>query len=330
LKLDIELTGKCNLKCVMCPQSFGIANGEMTREDFMRILPTIEKAEQVTLHGVGEPILEFALETIPPHVDIFFNTNATLLKKDRSELLLKYHKKIKYINVSLDAATPETYEKIRGGRLDLVLRNLREFKEMRDALGLSYPLIYLNMTIMKENVDELKGLILLSKEFDSIIETWPLNDDGMYGGKKWVVSRKNWSFVYEDQVVSKFEEKYKQTVLEAKELATSVGVKFNMWDAWFEKLDISTCTLPKDTLNFYANGELKHCCFQTKPLLDWRESALSQETYLAQTEKVMKPMKNSQIPAECSQSRCPWVKGETSPFEVRDSNRILDLRIATK
>ena len=139
MRYDIELTGKCNLRCVMCPQYFGIANKELTKEEINNLVEIMRPGDTVSLHGVGEPLLskniEYALDTIPEGVSIYFNTNGNLLKKTKSLLILKYAEKITHLSVSLDAAEEPTYRKIRGGDLELVLKNLREFKRLRDKGG---------------------------------------------------------------------------------------------------------------------------------------------------------------------------------------------------
>jgi MoaA/NifB/PqqE/SkfB family radical SAM enzyme len=65
------------------------------------------------------------------------------------------------INVSLDAATPDTYRKIRGADFNAVLNNIRNFVHIRDQLGSKAPLLYLNMTLMRANIEELPLFIEL-------------------------------------------------------------------------------------------------------------------------------------------------------------------------
>jgi len=62
LKLTIEITTLCNLKCAGCPRTLGVANGtwsntHMDLDRFERILAGLPVTGMVTLHGIGEPTL---------------------------------------------------------------------------------------------------------------------------------------------------------------------------------------------------------------------------------------------------------------------------------
>ncbi|MFN4165309.1 MAG: radical SAM protein [Ferrovibrio sp.] len=62
MKLTIEITTLCNLKCAGCPRTLGIANNSWVDRHmdlglFQRILDTLPPTGFVTLHGIGEPTL---------------------------------------------------------------------------------------------------------------------------------------------------------------------------------------------------------------------------------------------------------------------------------
>jgi MoaA/NifB/PqqE/SkfB family radical SAM enzyme len=62
LKLTIEITTLCNLKCAGCPRTTGIEQGSWTDmhmelDLFGRILDHLPRSALVTLHGIGEPTL---------------------------------------------------------------------------------------------------------------------------------------------------------------------------------------------------------------------------------------------------------------------------------
>ena len=70
--------------------------------------------------------------------------------------------KLKIVNVSLDAAHPENNRKIRGYSFETVIWNIRRLVEERRNRGNKYPLLYMNMTLMRSNIEELSEFIDLA------------------------------------------------------------------------------------------------------------------------------------------------------------------------
>lgn len=62
--------------------------------------------------------------------------------------------------MSLDAARPETYRKVRrGGRLEVVIENVRGLLRARERAGAKLPLLGLNFVMLNENEGELVPFI---------------------------------------------------------------------------------------------------------------------------------------------------------------------------
>jgi MoaA/NifB/PqqE/SkfB family radical SAM enzyme len=81
------------------------------------------------------------------------NTNGLLLKDNRAESLLDAGTDL--IIISIDGSTKDTYEKIRiKGNYDVVTKNVDNLIKLKKLKKLKKPLIRLQFTIMKENVDE--------------------------------------------------------------------------------------------------------------------------------------------------------------------------------
>ena len=132
----LEVTTFCNLRCVQCGiDTYPLANRHLDRVVLDRleqeVFPTtafVQYADQ------GEPLLyphlEHALALQRRH-DIPATkliTNGMLLDEAKSRLLLASG--LTELAVSLDGATPETYERIRrGARFDRVLGNVARFRE---------------------------------------------------------------------------------------------------------------------------------------------------------------------------------------------------------
>jgi radical SAM protein with 4Fe4S-binding SPASM domain len=169
-ELYLETTNRCNLKCRTCPQFWGMEEdaADLAPERVRHLLAQFPTVSRVVLHGIGEPLLNRDLFEIIRAVKdrgayALFNTNGLLL---RGHLLQKIARcGLDELRVSLDAASPETYERVRGANaFDRILENLRQLKAVKSDLALLTPKVSLWLTGMKTNVHELPALVRLAAE----------------------------------------------------------------------------------------------------------------------------------------------------------------------
>ncbi len=169
-ELYIETTNRCNLKCRTCPQYFGMSEdfADLTPELVGRILDQFPFARRVVLHGIGEPLLNKDLPGIVEMVKrrdayALFNTNGLLLGNRLIEPVILAG--LDELRVSIDSASPETYELVRGtDGFARIVRNLRELARLKDALASATPKVSLWITGMKSNVAELTALVRLAHD----------------------------------------------------------------------------------------------------------------------------------------------------------------------
>ena len=169
-EMYLEVTNRCNLKCTTCPQSWGMSESsadlspEMAR-DLLNQLPSVHR---VVLHGIGEPTLNPRLPEIVGVVKernayALFNTNGLLLRGPLLERLIRAG--LDEVRISVDAATPETYQLVRGADLfSRVIAGARSLAEARSRLGSATPRISLWMTGLKSNIRELPALMRIAAE----------------------------------------------------------------------------------------------------------------------------------------------------------------------
>jgi radical SAM protein with 4Fe4S-binding SPASM domain len=157
LEFSIELTSRCNLKCVMCPRSEDTPRGlgEMRLETFERILEEAgQYTEFVYLHLAGEPLLhprfaEFIEAAAVRGIKVGMSTNGTLLDLQKAEVLL--NSKLDMLVVSVDGTDADTYEKIRGvNTFDHLVNNIEAFLKLKKVTN-NGPYTVLQMICMKEN-----------------------------------------------------------------------------------------------------------------------------------------------------------------------------------
>ena len=168
----MEVTGACNLRCRMCLVSYrpalGRTSGSMDLETFKRLVDDLPALEQVTMQGLGEPLLAPDFFGMLEHlaergIRMGFNTNGTLLTEERAERLVELG--VDWIHVSLDGATAATYEDIRRrARFETVRRNVARLVEVMRERDARKPELELVFVAMRRNVHELPAVVRLAAE----------------------------------------------------------------------------------------------------------------------------------------------------------------------
>jgi radical SAM protein with 4Fe4S-binding SPASM domain len=170
VELQIEVTGACNLRCRMCLVSYRPAisksAGALDFATFRRLLDDNPQLERVTLQGLGEPLLapdllrmvELGAER---GLEVGFNTNGMLLTPPWSRRLVAAG--LAWLHVSLDGATPETYEAIRAhARFDRVIAHIEALVAAKRAAGAARPRLQVNFVAMRRNLGELPELVRMA------------------------------------------------------------------------------------------------------------------------------------------------------------------------
>jgi radical SAM protein with 4Fe4S-binding SPASM domain len=167
--LQMEITSACNLRCAMCLVRYrppvNKLTGAMPLDLFRRILDQVPALRQLTLQGLGEPLLcpdLLSMIRLATHrrIRVGFNSNATLLSGRMAHDLVAAG--LDWLHVSLDGADASTFESIReGGDFARVLRNLAGLLDAKRSAGSSTPWVRVVFVAMRRNVDELPDLIRL-------------------------------------------------------------------------------------------------------------------------------------------------------------------------
>lgn len=167
----LEVSAKCNLRCVMCPLS------EMTRpagfmkpDVFQTVISKIQPyAEIVYLIGWGEPLFnpdlpEYLRELKERRIPSGTSTNCTVLTEEISESLL--NNDLYLMILSLDAITAETYQAIRvKSDFDMVIQNIKKFLELKKKLK-KKTFVQVQMIAMEQNKHEVNQFAEFIKKID--------------------------------------------------------------------------------------------------------------------------------------------------------------------
>lgn len=170
-RVYIEPTNICNLDCATCIRNvWDEPLGKMASKTFEAILDGIRQMEvkpTVFFGGFGEPlthpkILGMIASAKQLGCNVELITNGILLNPQICSGFISSG--LDRLWVSLDGATPESYEDVRlGDMLPTVINNIKEFrKQMRSAKSL-IPRLGIAFVAMKRNIQDLPEVIKLGK-----------------------------------------------------------------------------------------------------------------------------------------------------------------------
>jgi len=174
LHLDYEMMFRCNLRCPMCLMSLSAAERNRHGEPDKRLSPETLRGlidqgaeagqKAMGFGGLWEPLLAPELPDLVAYgrarglVDVMFNTNGLLLTEKTGRALIEAG--LTRLMISLDAATPETYNKMRvGSDFETVTANIENFLALKRRLGRRLPLTRLSFCRTAVNEQELPAFL---------------------------------------------------------------------------------------------------------------------------------------------------------------------------
>lgn len=230
--LGIDLHGACNVKppCVYCDwDSSKELEGEnvdvpFTRETLREWGPFFDQSATLTNCSIGEP---FMMKNFDDLLDTFGNAGKMLEMTTNGQILTdrniqKLLGRPIDLFISLDAATPLTYSRLRNDTFEKIIGNLRRLIAAKGGKGRP-PGVHLVFMPMKCNIDELDAFVQLCAELgvDRMVFR-PLNySDGLTLDWK----RAGYHFVYKDELLP-FERLVGASARGAR-LARALGVEFD-------------------------------------------------------------------------------------------------------
>jgi MoaA/NifB/PqqE/SkfB family radical SAM enzyme len=174
--LGIDLHGACNVKppCVYCEWDFAKnlegdhATVPFTRDTLREWGAFFDNSTTLINCSIGEP---FMMKNLDELLDVFraegkvlqMTTNGQILTDRNIQKLLGLPIDL---YVSLDAATAETYAKLRNDRFESLLRNLRRLIEAKGGRG-GLPRVHVVFMPMRCNLHELEAFIRLAADLQA-------------------------------------------------------------------------------------------------------------------------------------------------------------------
>lgn len=248
--IEIEVTTRCNLRCILCEHTYwDEPSADMSFESFKKIVDQFPRLKWIGLTGIGESFLNRDFLKMVSYVksksvyvelyDTFYFVNDKV-----AERLVETG--VDRIFASIDAATKETYEKIRvGSDFERVINNVRGLIAFKEREKTHCPEVLFHFVVLKSNYLEIPSFIELVHSFTR----------GVYTGIQF--SRMLHWF---EEVKDEFIEIPQEIIREAENKGRELGVR--LWwglDVPQNKPPISCCTAW--TMPFiFATGHVVPCC----------------------------------------------------------------------
>lgn len=175
LTVGVELLNKCNFTCSMCyTTKYKGPKIVIEEETVDKIFKGFGRHEMPSImFGMGEePLLYKNFRNIidlsinAGIMDIFVFTNGLLLNEEMSNFLVD--RGISRVYISLDAATPETFLKIRGkNELERVEKNIASLLRIRAEKKAELPIVRVSFCVQPDNAHEKYSFI---KKWEKVVD----------------------------------------------------------------------------------------------------------------------------------------------------------------
>jgi MoaA/NifB/PqqE/SkfB family radical SAM enzyme len=310
----VELTSSCNLRCIMCPRTVGNPRTEPNRrvsEEVLElvVLNVVPYVERVDVVGDGEAFLtprlffELLRQANLLRVPVTACSNGHLLGEEILTRLITGG--LADLNVSLDAATPETYERIRCAPFHRVVTNLRKLRRLKRLFGVEHPRLHLTMVAMTGNIQELPGLVELAGELGAAsvtVQAMGEESDELAGQS---------AFHHQpDQVARYFDE--------ARLIAEGLGITLARWPGTFRTAEElaeppeggwrKDCFFPWQAPYITAGGDVRPCCAALPALGNLLHASFREIWQGKAYRDLREQLAAGELPAECRD--CPgtgWI-----------------------
>lgn len=262
--LQLEPTDRCNMNCSFCAHSKVIKQPRsMSLEEFQGIVDTI-RPRKITLSGYGEPLLNRELPRMIAYAKsrgaaVNTTSNLTLLRTEERAIEL-IRSDLDLINISIDAASPETYNAVRGEDFfDRILQGVRLLLRTKSKLNSPLPHTRISFVVNKANLHEVADFVRLAHNLGVDVAYFQILQLTEIDDRK------------EQLIAGVPYERFRQNLEEGKVIARRLGMRTNLArllaelpDYWrkydLREMSDKRCILPWFSAYITADGSVRPCC----------------------------------------------------------------------
>jgi len=157
----------CNIDCIMCGGRYFARDDSLVGRGVAEVRNLLPDLRELFLSGHGDPFASPDVRQLLLDLENNPRADLTVNLLTNGLLLPRYWARLKdvsfgYVNLSVDAATRETYEAIRrGGRWEDLLASLALLQRERGNVKR----VIVNMTVMRENYREIPAFVELAAAY---------------------------------------------------------------------------------------------------------------------------------------------------------------------
>ena len=237
--LQLEMDSSCNLRCITCRDSL-----VMTEDGYFDIYSEriireyLSKCSRLFLMGTGEIFVsKYAQKVIMSkecirngHITVL--SNGLLFNEYNWEKFLSNYEKVD-VAISIDAATKETYDKIRrNGNWELLNKNLAFIAKLKREGKIGF--YQLNFVAQKMNVGELEKFVEFGKKYNvDKVQISRLDNWGFEDNRYVELSILDEKYVIKDEYKKYFENIVNDSIVDIQNFSNQiVGYYENPWVIW--------------------------------------------------------------------------------------------------
>jgi MoaA/NifB/PqqE/SkfB family radical SAM enzyme len=227
--LQIARSNLCNLKCAYCPDHWlgnTIPRTKLEGDTWADLLALIPGSTTMAFHGISEFMMDPEFFDIVERcaaagVELSLNTNGSVCTPKHVDVLVRYPSPL-YVNFSIDAATADTYTRIRGWSFERLLRNIETYVAAF-AKRTAPTKTTLSYVILASNVQETADAVRLAARLGiGGVKFYRLHE---YSGLDWVVpTRSGGDFDYRAEHTSLIPEQHDAAIDAAEQAASELGI----------------------------------------------------------------------------------------------------------
>lgn len=162
--IEIEITNKCNKRCVICEHTYwNEPSVDLSFENFKKIVDQFPKLKWVNLTGEGDAFmnkdyLKMIRYLKAKKIPVFLVDSFDLINEGIAKELVDIG--VDGIYISFDAATKETYEKIKVGcNFDRSLKNIKNLIKIKKEIGTPIPELCFRFIVTTLNKEEMPQFV---------------------------------------------------------------------------------------------------------------------------------------------------------------------------
>lgn len=265
LHIQLEPTTYCNFHCRTCSRSeYSKRDLHIGVEQFQHVISQIHP-QKLTLSGFGEPFMHpqfTGMIAFAKQQGCAVNTatNGTFFNEAQCVKLIQSG--IDLVKISIDAATPETYEKIREkDKFEYVLDGIRRLTVVKKRLHAKTPFLRFNYVITNDNYHEIAETIVLASTLG--IDTIYFQPLELIG-----IETRSGQLVHDLQYEHLLSEVNRAIQLNRKyQISTNLSDIKQKLPLYWKKYQLETrrkderiCLLPWFSTYITVEGEVRPCC----------------------------------------------------------------------